>query len=125
MRATPRRDTALELALRSALHCLGLRFRVDWPLSGSRRRADVTFVKAKVAVFCDGCFWHGCPTHGTWPKTNADWWREKILANVQRDRDTDAWLAAAGWKVLRVWEHDDAKQAARRIATVVWRRVRC
>src|SRR5437867_3896947 len=70
MQATPRRDTPQELALRSALHRLGLRFRVDWPLPDTRRRADLAFLNARVAVFVDGCFWHGCPTHGTWPKAN-------------------------------------------------------
>jgi DNA mismatch endonuclease (patch repair protein) len=76
----------------------------------------------KVAVFCDGCYWHGCPEHGTWPKANAEWWREKIEANKRRDQDTDAELAAAGWAVIRVWEHQDPKDAARRVAGVVARR---
>jgi DNA mismatch endonuclease (patch repair protein) len=113
MQVTPRRDTPCELALRSAVHRLGLRFRVDWPLPGTGRRADLAFVRARVAVFVDGCFWHACPVHGTWPKANARWWREKIVSNVRRDRDTDARLSAAGWKVLRFWEHDDPVRSAR------------
>jgi DNA mismatch endonuclease (patch repair protein) len=72
-----------------------------------------------VAVFVDGCFWHGCPVHGTWPKANAEWWRAKILRNVQRDRDTDETLSEAGWKVLRFWEHEDPVKAARTVARVV------
>src|SRR5438445_11107238 len=88
MQVTPRRDTPCELALRSAAHRLGLRFRVDWQLPALRRRADLAFINARVAVFVDGCFWHGCPVHGTWPKTNAKWWRAKIEANRQRDADT-------------------------------------
>jgi DNA mismatch endonuclease (patch repair protein) len=116
MQATPRRDTPAELALRSAVHKLGLRFRVDWRLPETRRRADLAFVKARVAVFVDGCFWHACPDHGTWPKANAVWWRAKILANVERDRDTDRRLRGAGWCVLRFWEHEPCETAAKRIA---------
>jgi DNA mismatch endonuclease (patch repair protein) len=113
MRATRRRDTAAEVALRSALHRLGLRFRVDAaPLIGSRRRADVVFRTERVAVFVDGCFWHGCPQHGSQPKQNAQWWIEKLDQNRRRDRDTNRELAEAGWLVLRFWEHDDVNAAA-------------
>jgi DNA mismatch endonuclease (patch repair protein) len=119
MVATSRRDTPCELALRSALHDLGLRYRVDWLLPGTRRRADLSFVGAKVVVFVDGCFWHACPIHATWPKANGAWWRGKILANVARDRDTDSRLKKAGWKVLRFWEHEDSERAARSVARVV------
>src|SRR5688500_4126282 len=103
MQVTRRRDTPGELALRCALHALGLRYSVDGPLPDSRRRADVAFRRWKVAVFVDGCFWHACPEHGTWPKKNATWWKTKIEANVVRDRDTDARLRRAGWVVLRFW----------------------
>lgn len=89
-----------------------MRFRVDWPVPGTRRRADLAFASARVLVFVDGCFWHGCPRHATWPKANAAWWREKIEANVRRDRDTDATLRSQGWKVLRFWEHEDTTAAA-------------
>jgi DNA mismatch endonuclease (patch repair protein) len=127
MQVTPRRDTPCELALRQAVHRLGLRFRVDWPLPGTRRRADLVFVRARLAVFVDGCFWHGCPSHGTWPKANAEWWRAKIETNIWRDRNTDARLVAAGWQVLRFWEHEDMKQAARKVERGVARalRTRC
>jgi DNA mismatch endonuclease (patch repair protein) len=121
MVSTPRRDTPCELALRSAVHRLGLRFRVDWPLPGTRRRADLAFVTARVAVFVDGCFWHGCPVHATWPKANAAWWRAKLAGNVARDRDTDARLRRAGWRVLRFWEHADMAAAARRVERAVRR----
>lgn len=113
MQRTPKRDTPCELALRSALHRLGLRFRVDWPFPGTRQRADVVFTGAKVAVFVDGCFWHGCPIHATWPKANAEWWRTKIDNNAKRDRRTTATLKERGWVVLRFWEHDDMSTAAR------------
>ena len=73
----------------------------------------------KVAIFVDGCFWHGCPIHGTWPKANAEWWKTKILGNIARDRDTDKKLKALGWRVIRVWEHEDAKKAAKRIRRLV------
>src|SRR5258706_12912524 len=105
MQATRRRDTPGEIALRQALRALGLRYRVDVTVPGTRRRADVAFIRAKVAVFLDGCFWHGCPKHGTWPKVNASWWRTKIEGNRLRDRDTDRRLRRAGWTVIRYWEH--------------------
>lgn len=119
MQATRRRDTPGEIALRAALRQLGLRYRVDHPLPGTRRRADVAFVRARLAVFVDGCFWHGCPKHGTWPKKNAEWWRKKIEANRSRDRDTNRKLRAAGWRVLRFWEHTDPGVAARRVASAL------
>ena len=122
MQNTRRRDTPAELALRSALHRRGLRFFVDRPpLRGTRRRADLVFPRARVAVYVDGCFWHGCPQHGTWPKANAEWWREKIDGNRLRDRATDKELARAGWTVLRVWEHEDPSDAAERVADAVGR----
>ncbi len=119
MRSTPRRDTPCELALRSALHRMGLRFRVDRPVPGTRRRPDLTFVSARVAVFVDGCFWHGCPKHATWPKANASWWRAKIERNRCRDADTTRLLRAAGWMVVRVWEHENVAAAAARTAKAV------
>jgi DNA mismatch endonuclease (patch repair protein) len=73
------------------------------------------FPRDRLAIFVDGCFWHACPQHATWPKRNADWWREKILRNVARDRDTDERLAEMGWTVLRVWEHEDTSVAADRV----------
>jgi DNA mismatch endonuclease (patch repair protein) len=120
MRATGRRDTAPEVALRSELHRLGLRYRVDKsPIRGVRRRADVVFGSARVAVFVDGCFWHGCPVHGTWPKRNATFWRDKIETNRLRDVDTDRRLEEVGWLSIRVWEHEDPAEAAARIAATV------
>ena len=117
MQSTARRDTAPELRIRRVLHAMGLRYSVDTkPLPDSARRADIVFRRAKVAVFVDGCFWHGCPEHGTWPKANAHFWRAKILANVQRDADTNDLLTGHGWLVIRVWEHEDPSNAAKRIA---------
>lgn len=99
------RDTVAELKIRRALHRRGWRFRVDAPLPGMpRRRADILFTRRRVAVFVDGCFWHSCPTHGTRPSTNAEWWSDKLAVNVSRDRETDAHLEAMGWCVVRVWE---------------------
>jgi DNA mismatch endonuclease (patch repair protein) len=113
MRAVRRRDTAPEVALRKALHKRGLRYRVDVPvIAGSRRRADVVFPRARIAVFVDGCFWHSCPQHATTPKTNREWWEEKLAANVARDRATDHQLAQEGWQVIRVWAHEEADTAA-------------
>ena len=97
------RDTAAELALRRELYKRNLRYRVDYKvLDRPRRVADVVFPGLKVAVFVDGCFWHGCPEHATWPKTNTDFWRSKIEANRTRDDDTNARLIAAGWHVVRI-----------------------
>lgn len=118
-RARPR-DTAPELAFRSAVCLRKLRYRVNHKLlPGLCRRADVAFVSARVAVFIDGCFWHGCPTHGTWPKANSEFWRNKIKTNRKRDKDTDRRLAEAGWLVFRVWEHEDLIAAAGRVAEQV------
>jgi DNA mismatch endonuclease (patch repair protein) len=120
MRANRGRDTAPELALRRAVHGLGLRYRVNAaPLRGVRRTADLVFTRARVAVFLDGCFWHGCPEHHTVAATNAGFWAEKVETNRRRDRDTDARLAEAGWAVLRVWEHEDPVEAAARVREVV------
>lgn len=123
MTSTRRRDTPGEVALRRRLHAKGLRYRVDSSvLPGMRRRADVAFRQERVAVFVDGCFWHGCPEHGTWPKKNAEWWREKIATNVARDRDTDARLEKEGWVVVRVWTHQSLKEAADFVEQLVRRR---
>lgn len=117
MRGNRSRDTAPERALRSALHALGLRFRVDArPVQAIARRADVVLRGDRVAVFLDGCFWHGCPDHFRPPATNPGYWTAKIAGNVARDASTTALLEAAGWVVVRVWEHESAAAAARRIA---------
>jgi len=101
------------LALRSILHRFGLRYFVDRPpMPGMLRRADILFPRVKVAVYVDGCFWHGCPIHGTSPKANDRWWAAKIEANRRRDADTVVRLTASGWTVLRFWEHEDAMRAA-------------
>lgn len=103
-----RRDTAPELAVRRRLHAAGLRYRVDFaPTSRKRRRADIVFTRLRIAIFIDGCFWHGCPKHRTSPKANSDYWGPKLLRNVERDRETTAALLADGWIVLRYWEHED------------------
>ena len=114
------RHTAPELAIRRELHRRGLRYRVNLPLAGfARARPDIVFTRIRVAVFVDGCFWHCCPDHETFPKTNADWWREKLATNVKRDRTIDKTLADAGWEVIRIWEHEDATAAVDRLQTVV------
>ncbi len=120
MRANRGRDTGPELAVRRALHAMGLRYRVDHPLPfDRRRRADIAFMRAKVAVFIDGCFWHGCPEHGTTPKANAAFWAEKIARNRARDADTVVRLLEHGWAAIRFWEHEDAEGVAAAIAREV------
>lgn len=123
MRGNRSRDTAPEVQLRKLLHAAGLRYRVHRaPLDGLRRRADIVFGPARVAVFVDGCYWHGCPEHYVPPKTNPAYWSPKIAGNAARDRDTDARLAQAGWLVLRYWEHDDAAACAEEVVALVRRR---
>jgi DNA mismatch endonuclease, patch repair protein len=120
MQGNRRRDTKPELAVRRAAHALGLRYRVDArPLPDLNRRADLVFTRAKVAVFVDGCYWHGCAEHGTTPKTNAVYWGRKISRNRSRDAETDELLRAAGWVTVRIWEHEAPREAAMRIARAV------
>ena len=117
MRANRRRDTTPERILRSTLHRLGFRFRVDhlFEVGGRRVRPDVVFTRRRVAVFVDGCFWHSCPEHGQQPTANAHYWKLKLQRNVERDQtDTEA-LERGGWTVVRVWEHESAQEA---VATV-------
>jgi DNA mismatch endonuclease (patch repair protein) len=114
------RDTEPEMLLRRELHRRGLRYRVDAALPGlPRRRADVLFTRARVAVFVDGCFWHGCPEHKTAPTSNGAWWAAKLARNIERDCETDAHLRSFGWTVLRVWEHDDIEHVATDIEQIV------
>lgn len=114
------RNTQVEMRLRRALHASGLRYRVHRrPVKGVRREADLVFGPTRVAVFVDGCFWHGCPEHVTWPKKNAEFWRRKIEGNRARDADTDARLAEAGWLAVRVWEHESSTVAAERVRKIV------
>jgi DNA mismatch endonuclease (patch repair protein) len=105
MKRTGRRDTSAEMAVRREAFARGLRYRVDHrPVKGLRSRPDLSFIGAKVAVYIDGCFWHGCPEHASWPKKNAEFWRAKIDANRARDARAVAQLRDAGWTALRFWE---------------------
>ncbi|WP_190129842.1 very short patch repair endonuclease [Streptomyces mashuensis] len=114
------RDTAPEVAVRRLLHREGHRFRLHRPVPGMPRRTiDIAFPGVRVAVFLDGCFWHGCPQHATSPKANAEWWRQKLDRNMTRDRETTERLTEAGWTVLRFWEHEDPVTVAADIAAVV------
>lgn len=116
----PRRDTLPELALRHRLHARGLRYRVDErPIAALRRRADVVFRGPRLAVFVDGCYWHGCPSHCRPSGKNVEWWVRKIEGNRVRDRETDSILSGAGWTVLRVWAHEDPEVAAVRVELAV------
>lgn len=108
------------MALRREMYRIGLRYRVDYEvLRNPRRVADVAFPRRKIAVFVDGCFWHGCPEHATWPKQNAEFWRDKIEANQRRDADTNERLQSQGWTVLRFWSHEPPIDAARVVAHTV------
>lgn len=123
MAAIGRRDTAFELRIRSLLHANSMRFRVDLPIrpQGMRPiRPDIVFTRRRVAVFCDGCFWHGCPEHGDRPHIrNEHYWSPKIAGNTERDARHTAALEADGWTVLRFWEHEDPHVVAERIKAVV------
>ncbi|MCL2611673.1 MAG: very short patch repair endonuclease [Nocardioidaceae bacterium] len=114
------RDTKPELAVRRAAHAAGLRYRVDYrPIPTLNRRADLVFTRAKIAVFVDGCFWHGCPEHHTIAKTNASFWADKVRHNRERDANTDELLVQAGWTVIRVWEHEPADLVVARIVAAL------
>jgi DNA mismatch endonuclease (patch repair protein) len=122
MRANRRSNTKPEIILRSALHGLGYRFRKDHRLDlagGVRVRPDIVFTKRKVAVFVDGCFWHVCPEHGRQPTTNEWYWAPKLRRNMERDRAADAALIAAGWHVVRLWEHEPLPSAVDAVVAAV------
>lgn len=116
MKKMPRSGSKPEMLLRSELFRRGMRFRVNYPaLPG---RPDIAFTKAKIAIFIDGCFWHGCPIHGTLPKNNREWWDEKLQGNKDRDRRKDLELQEMGWLALHYWEHDDFEEIADEIEEV-------
>ena len=120
MQGNRSRDTKPEIAVRSAVHALGMRYRVSArPLRDLKRTADLVFRNARVAVFVDGCFWHGCPEHHAPPKTNASYWATKIQGNKSRDEDTTERLRKEGWTVLRFWSHEEPLSVATQIAKVV------
>ena len=112
MRANRRRDTLPELRVRKLLHTRGLRYRVDFAPTGGRNRADIVFTRQRIAVFIDGCFWHRCELHGTFPKANAGYWLPKLERNVERDLRVSEALSSSGWLVLRFWEHEDPAEVA-------------
>lgn len=97
------KDTKPELTLRRRLFADGLRFRTRMKLQG---KPDIVFTRARFVVFVDGCFWHGCPQHGTMPKSNSEYWEAKLKRNKARDAEVSASLEAGGWKVLRYWDHE-------------------
>jgi DNA mismatch endonuclease, patch repair protein len=121
MQSNRRADTGPERILRSALHRRGLRFRKDYriDLPRLRVRVDVAFTRQKLAVFVDGCFWHRCPEHATYPKTNAAFWERKLQGSVERDHRVERALADAGWRIIRSWEHEPPEMAAERIAAAL------
>ncbi|WP_255632281.1 very short patch repair endonuclease [Amycolatopsis sp. TNS106] len=122
MSANRRSDTKPEIALRKALHQLGFRYRKDHRLdlpTGVRVRPDIVFIRRKIAVFVDGCFWHVCPEHGREPTRNEWYWTPKLRRNIERDRLADTALADAGWRVVRIWEHEDVQIAVDKVRKVV------
>lgn len=120
MRAQAVRDTKPEMRLRRELFARARRFRVHYVISGLPRRVvDIAFPGSRVAVFVDGCFWHGCADHKTIPRANRAWWKAKIDANRRRDEETSARLSELGWTPVRVWEHEDPKDAADRICRLL------
>jgi DNA mismatch endonuclease (patch repair protein) len=123
MQSNRGRDTAPELAVRRLLHAHGLRYRVNYrPVTGLRRTADIVFTKQKVAVFIDGCFWHGCLDHYQRPASNQEYWDAKIAANRARDASTTELLSDSGWTVLRFWEHCTSADIATEIVTLIAQR---
>lgn len=123
MRAQREKNTGPEVALRRELHRRGLRYRLHRQvLPDLRRELDIVFGPAKVAVDVRGCFWHACPEHATYPRTNSEWWKAKLERNVERDRETEERLAEAGWSVVVVWEHEDPESGADRVQSELSRR---
>ena len=122
MQGNRSRDTKPELAVRRLLHAAGLRYRVDVrPERDIARRADIVFTRQRLAVFVDGCFWHGCPEHGHTPKKNTSYWGAKLTRNVERDREQDRMLGDAGWTVIRIWDHEDPETALKRVEEALGR----
>jgi len=120
MLANRSRDTSPELAVRRDVHARGLRYRVcERPIPALRRTADLVFRRVRVAVFIDGCFWHGCPEHSVAPRAHADYWLLKLQRTRQRDAEIDGVLTAAGWTSIRIWEHEDPGTASDKICSVV------
>jgi DNA mismatch endonuclease, patch repair protein len=110
------KNTSVELEVRRRLHRCGLRYRLHVPVPGvPRRTIDIAFPAQHTAIFLDGCFWHGCPTHGQIPRSNSAWWGQKIQGNVDRDANTTAHLMSLGWHVLRFWEHEAPEAVVERI----------
>lgn len=115
--AQRREGTRPELTLRKELHRRGFRYRIQYRVDGlPRRRVDIAFPRQRVAVFVDGCFWHGCPEHCVIPTANRDWWLWKFEANTRRDEDTNSRLENLGWTVVRIWEHTSADEGADMVA---------
>jgi DNA mismatch endonuclease, patch repair protein len=125
MRRNRRRDSRPEIAIRSALHRRGLRFRVDFPLRSDARliRPDVVFTRARLAIFVDGCFWHCCPIHGNLPQANTSYWLPKLARNVARDLRVNQTLSLDGWYVLRTWEHEDVETVVDHVTAIYRHRV--
>jgi DNA mismatch endonuclease (patch repair protein) len=121
MQGNRRVDTAPELALRRLLHRIGLRYRVDFPIDGGTRkvRPDVVFTRRRLAVFLDGCFWHGCPEHCRLPASNREYWTAKIGRNRERDVRISATLEATGWQVVRAWEHECPERVVERVVAAL------
>jgi len=125
MRANRGVDTGPEIRLRSLVHKAGLRYAIDVrPEADINRRADLVFRAAKVAVFVNGCFWHGCPKHYSSPKSNKRYWSEKVRRNRARDVETRFLLKRRGWRVLVFWEHQPAQSCSERVVSVVSERKR-
>jgi len=116
MRRVGSKNSAAERALRSVLHTEGMRFRIHRRVD--RVIADIVFPRPRVLVFVDGCFWHGCPKHATYPKSNTDYWLPKLRENKERDRRQSKELRKAGWKVIRVWEHECLPPTPRTVARI-------
>ena len=114
------KDTKPEVRLRKQLFAAGLRYRVGYQVPGQRRRTiDIAFPGPRLAVFVDGCFWHGCPEHCVQPMHNAEWWQEKLDANRERDKETTRMLQRQGWTVVRIWEHQIGSELPAAVQSVI------
>ena len=102
MAAIHSKNTKPEITLRKALWSNGFRYRIHY----GNEKIDIAFPSKKLAIFVDGCFWHGCPLHSHIPKSNIEYWQPKLKKNKQRDINTTRNLENKGWQVVRFWEHE-------------------
>lgn len=111
------KNTAPEIKLRKMLFAAGARgYRIHYKLPG---KPDIVFVKKKIAIFVDGCFWHKCPVCFQEPATRKEFWMKKIQSNIDRDKKVNEQLKCDGWTVIRIWEHEIKKEPEEAVQKII------